>query len=349
MNDYIEINGRKIGPDYSPYVVAELSANHNGSLQVALETIAQAKKCGASAIKLQTYTADTMTIDCVSPDFNIKGGPWDGYNLYKLYKQAETPYEWHKELFEYAKRIEITCFSTPFDESAVDLLEDLNSPAYKVASFEITDLPLIRYIASTKKPMIISTGMANLEEISETVDAVRSSGCTDLILLHCISSYPAPAKQSNLATILDLEKRYNVITGLSDHTLGTAVSVASVALGACFIEKHFILSREVSGPDSEFSIEPSELTQLCRDSKIAWQAIGEAGYDRKPAEVQNLRFRRSIYVVKDIKSGESLNESNVRRIRPGFGLEPKNYESIMGKKAQRDLSRGEALSWDMLK
>lgn len=341
---HVTIDGYKIGPSSPPYVVAELSANHNGNLQVALDTITQAKACGAHGIKLQTYTPDTMTIDCQTADFKINGGLWDGYQLYDLYKEAHTPYEWHKPLFDHARKIEITCFSTPFDETAVDLLEDLNAPAYKIASFEATDIPLIKYVASTKKPMIISTGMANIDEITELVDAAKLAGCENLILLHCISSYPAPANQSNLATIQDLSNRFNVVTGLSDHTLGTTVSVASVAMGACFIEKHFILSRDQTGPDSSFSIEPHELTQLVQDTNTAWQAIGHAGYERKEAEKENTRFRRSIYVVKDIKVGEVFDENNIRRIRPGYGLEPKYYPEIIGKKSLKDLPRGHALS-----
>jgi len=296
----IAINGRKIGVNHPPYIIAELSANHNGKLQKALDTITKAKACGADAIKLQTYTADTMTIDSDHEDFCIHGGLWDGYKLYDLYKEAQTPFEWHKAMFDHARKIGITCFSTPFDETAVDLLEDLNVPAYKVASFEATDLPLIKYIASTKKPLIVSTGMANFEEIEEVVDTARGAGCNDLILLHCISSYPAPVDQSNLLTIPDMRKKLNVQIGLSDHSLTNTASVVASALGATLIEKHFILDRNEKGPDSEFSINPVELASLCKETKDAWLSLGQAGYERKPAEEANIKFRRSIYFVKDI-------------------------------------------------
>jgi pseudaminic acid synthase len=348
MNKIISIDGRKIGLDYSPYVIAELSANHNGDLNRALKTIDMAKAMGADAIKLQTYTADTMTIDCDKDDFQVHGGLWDGYSLHRLYQWAQTPFEWHKTMFDHARKIGITCFSTPFDETAVDLLEELNAPAYKIASFEAIDLPLIRYVAKTGKPMIISTGMANLDEITEAVEAARDGGCNDLILLHCISGYPAPVEQSNLRTIPDLEKRFNVVSGLSDHTLGTTVSIASIALGACVIEKHVTLNRADKGPDSEFSLEPDELKRLCDDSKIAWSALGAAGYSKKPVEEASLIFRRSIYVVEDIKAGEALTERNVRRIRPGFGLPPKYFEKILGQVAKVDIERGTALQWEYI-
>jgi len=339
----LRIAGRKIGRIFPPYIIAEISANHNGDLNRAMQTIEMAKSCGADAVKIQTYTADTMTVDCDKEDFQIHGGLWDGYNLYKLYEWAQTPYEWHKPIFDHARKIGITLFSTPFDETAVDLLEDLNVPAYKIASFEAVDLPLIEYVAQTGKPMIISTGMANLEEITEAVETARQAGCKDLILLHCISSYPAPVEQSNLRTIPDLAERFNVISGLSDHTLGTTVSVASIALGASIIEKHVTLSREDKGPDSEFSLEPRELEKLCSKSKDVWLALGEAGFERKPSEESSVKFRRSIYVVKDIKAGEMFTEKNIRRIRPGFGLEPKHFKSVLGKSASCDIGAGVAL------
>lgn len=345
----ISINNRKIGPEFSPYIIAEMSGNHNGSLERALKTIEMAKTMGADAIKLQTYTADTITMDCNKEDFQIHGGLWDGYNLYKLYQWAQTPFEWHKELFEYANKVGITCFSTPFDETAVDLLEDLNTPAYKIASFEAIDIPLIRYVASTKKPMIISTGIASIDEIGEAVEAARNAGCEELVLLHCISGYPAPVDQSNLRTIPDLAQKFNVLSGLSDHTHGTAVSVTSVALGASIIEKHVTLSRKDKGPDSEFSLEPNELKILCEDTKIAWKALGKVGYKRKPVEEENAKYRRSIYVVKDVKLGEKLTEKNTRRIRPGFGLPPKYYSSVLGKFARVAIERGTALSWEMIR
>jgi len=341
MDKEILIDGVKIGPAYPPYIVAEISANHNGSIERAKNIMAQAKLCGANAVKMQTYTADTITMKSDRDDFLIKDGPWSGKTLYNLYKSAETPFEWHKPLFDYAKSIALTCFSTPFDESAVDLLEDLNTPAYKIASFEAVDLPLIKYVASTRKPMIISTGMASLVEIEEAVDAAKTNGCTDLILLHCISSYPAPANQSNLKTIPDLSERFGVVSGLSDHTLGTVVSVASVSLGASFIEKHFTVSRNDKGPDSEFSIEPDELKNLCSDALTAWQALGVSGYERKQSEESNLQYRRSLYFVKDISQGQIITDKDVRSIRPGFGIKPKYINEILGKKARIDIKRGE--------
>jgi len=342
---YISIENRKIGSEYSPYIIAEMSANHKGKLEQALKTIEMAKSCGADAVKIQTYTPDTMTIDCDKEDFQIHGGLWDGFSLYRLYQWAETPYKWHKPMFDHARKIGITLFSTPFDETAVDLLEDLNAPAYKIASFESVDLPLIEYVARTGKPMIISTGMANLEEITEAVETARQGGCNDLVLLHCISSYPAPVEQSNLRTIPDLARKFDVITGLSDHTLGTAVSIASVALGASLIEKHFTLSREDKGPDSEFSLEPSELEKLCVETKEAWLALGNAGYERNPSEESSLKFRRSIYVVKDISAGDLFTEENIRRIRPGSGLAPKYYKGLLGKRAATKLTSGTAIQW----
>ncbi|MCW7490400.1 pseudaminic acid synthase [Leptospira meyeri] len=347
MNSII-IDKREIGMNQPPYIIAELSANHNGKIERALETIRCAKEAGADAIKIQTYTADTMTIDCDKEDFQIHGGLWDGYKLYDLYKWAETPFEWHKEIFDYAEKIGITLFSTPFDETAVDLLEDLNAPAYKVASFEATDLPLIRYIASTKKPMIMSTGMANYLEILEMVDAARSGGCKDLILLHCISSYPAPIDQSNLLTIPDMREKFGVQIGLSDHTLTNTASITSVALGATVIEKHFIIDRSEKGPDSEFSITPDELKSLCKDTKDAWLALGVAGYDRKPAEEANVKFRRSIYFVEDLKAGQVIEKHHIRRIRPGFGLPPKFEREVIGKKVVSDIERGTPVKWGLL-
>ncbi len=339
----MKINNRAIDNAQFPYIIAELSANHNGSIERAFESIKAAKEAGADCVKIQTYTADTMTIPCDSEEFQIKGGLWDGYNLYDLYKEAQTPFEWHKPLFDYAKKIGITIFSTPFDNTAVDLLEDLNAPAYKIASFEVTDLPLIKTVAQTKKPMIMSTGMANLDEISEAVETAKENGCQDLVLLHCISSYPAPIEQSNLNTIPDLAKRFGVLTGLSDHTMGTTVATTSVALGACLIEKHFTLSRKEKGPDSEFSLEPHELKQLCIDTKIAHQSLGMTGYELKASEKSGLKFRRSLYCVKDIKKGEKLTKDNIRSIRPGMGLSPKHYEDILGKIVKQDIVYGTPL------
>ncbi|WP_019613212.1 pseudaminic acid synthase [Psychromonas ossibalaenae] len=348
IKNYIEIDGKKIGPDHKPYIIAELSANHNGDINKALQTIEEAAKCGADAIKIQSYTADTMTINCDKDDFQIKGGLWDGYKLYDLYQEAHTPFKWHSQLFAKAKEVGITLFSTPFDETAVELLESLDTPAYKIASFEMTDLPLIKRVAETGKPMIISTGMADYAEIKEAITTARKHGCNELVILHCISAYPAPYEQANLATIKDISQQFEVISGLSDHTLGTAVSIAAVTLGACVIEKHFTLDRNDKGPDSAFSIEPEELKQLVRDTEIAQQAIGLAGYERKPIEHASLTFRRSLYFVQDIKQGEIIAEAHIRRIRPGFGLAPKYYDQIIGKKCKQDIKRGTAVQWELI-
>lgn len=331
-----------------PFIIAELSANHHGNIDRAKKTILAAKEAGADAIKIQTYIADTMTIDCDKEDFQIRGGLWDGYKLYDLYKWAETPFEWHEELFAYAKEVGITIFSTPFDESAVDLLESLGTPAYKIASFEATDLKLIRYVASKQKPMIVSTGMANLEEIQEIVSSVKEMGNDQLILLHCISSYPAPIEQSNLLTIPDLIKRFGIPIGLSDHTVTNTASLVAVSLGACLIEKHFILDRSEKGPDSEFSITPEELRALCKDTKDAWLSLGQAGYERKPAEEDSLKFRRSLYFVEDLKAGQEIEKHHIRRIRPGYGLPPKNEDQLIGKKLIGDVMRGIPVSWDLV-
>ncbi|MDA9200200.1 pseudaminic acid synthase [Candidatus Pelagibacter sp.] len=340
-----KINDRIIDPGQPPYIIAELSANHNGSLKRALMTIDEAKACGADAIKIQTYTADTMTIDCNLPDFMIKGGPWDGFKLYDLYKWAETPYKWHEAIFSHARNIGITIFSTPFDETAVDLLERLNTPAYKIASFEIVDLPLIRYVAKTGKPIIMSTGMASEEEIEEAVTTVYDAGCKQLVLLHCISSYPAPLEQANIKQIPNLANRFNVNTGLSDHTLGTTASVAAVSQGACLIEKHFTLSRQDKGPDSDFSLEPTEFKKLCCEAKDAWLSLGNAGFDRQKAEKGSKVFRRSLYFVKNLPAGHVIKSGDIKRIRPGMGLAPKYFEKILGKKTLKNIIKGQAVSF----
>jgi pseudaminic acid synthase len=344
--NYIVINGRRVGALSPPYVIAELSANHNGSLERALHAIDAAYEAGASAIKLQTYTADTMTIDCDREEFVISGGLWDGYKLYDLYRWAQTPFDWHEVMFAHAKKRGITIFSTPFDESAVDLLEELDTPAYKIASFEITDLPLIRYVAKTGKPIIMSTGMATEDEVSEGVDAARSAGCNNLILLHCISSYPAPIEQANIRQVAELSRRFGVIAGLSDHTLGTTASVAAVALGACVIEKHFTLSRADRGPDSDFSIEPHELRRLCEEAHDAWLSLGQVGYDRPPAEAGSKIYRRSVYFARDLPAGAVIGPDDIRRIRPSLGLAPSCFDSLLGKRLKKDAQRGMPTSWD---
>ena len=344
----ITINGCIIGEGCLPYIIAELSANHNGDIECAFKSIEVAKKMGADAVKIQTYTPDTLTIDCDKEDFQIKDGLWEGYSLYNLYGEAYTPYEWHEALFKKAEEVGITLFSTPFDESAVELLESLNTPAYKIASFELVDFALIKCVAQTGKPMIVSTGMANLEEITEAVDVARSNGCKELGLLHCISAYPAPIDQSNVRTVPDLSERFNVVSGLSDHTLGVAVSITAVALGASVIEKHFTLSRDNKGPDSTFSLEPDELKRLCIETKDAFLSLGKPGYDHKPSEKANVKFRRSIYVVDDILKGEFFTKENIRSIRPGFGLLPKDIDKILGKRAVCDIERGKALCWDLI-
>ncbi|MGL5011000.1 MAG: pseudaminic acid synthase [Paracoccaceae bacterium] len=344
----IEIAGRKIGAQHPPYVICELSGNHNGSRERALQLLEEAAKTGCDAVKMQTYTADTLTIDSDQPEFLISGGLWDGRKLHDLYNEAHTPYEWHAELFARARELGVTLFSTPFDETAVDLLESLGAPAYKVASFEVVDLPLIAYIAKRKKPMIMSTGLANLAEIEAAVNTARANGCEQLVLLHCISSYPAPDDQSNLRTLSHLGEAFGAVAGLSDHTHGTAVSVAAVALGAAVIEKHFTLRRADGGPDAAFSLEPEEFSQLCADCNSAWKSLGQISYDRKEAEKGNVVFRRSLYVVRDIKVGEAFTSDNIRSIRPGYGLPPAAITDVIGHRATRDLGRGEALRWDMI-
>ncbi len=348
-NNFIKIDGRKIGPEYPPYIIAELSANHNGDINRAFKILEMAKECGADAIKIQTYTQDTLTINCDKEDFKIKSGLWDNRTLYDLYTEAHMPWEWHKPLFEKANGLGLTIFSSPFDFTAVDLLEELGAPAYKIASFEAIDIPLIEYVAKTGKPMIISTGMADEEEIKEAIDAARRAGCKELVILHCVSGYPAPAHDYNLATILDIKERFGVLTGLSDHTIDNTTAIASVALGACLIEKHVTLDRNGGGPDDSFSLEKPELLQLCRDSKVAWQALGNVNYERKDSEKGNMIFRRSLYAVEDIAKGHIFSNVNVKSIRPGYGLLPKHIDSVIGKRASADIERGSPIDWDLIK
>jgi pseudaminic acid synthase len=343
-----KIEGNKIGDISAPYVIAELSGNHNGSIERAKLLIKTAKECGAHAIKIQTYTPDTMTIDCNGDDFIVKGGLWSGYKLYDLYSEAYTPYEWHEELFAYARELGVTLFSSPFDESAVDLLHALGAPAYKIASFEFTDLPLIRYVAKKGKPLLMSTGMATEDEIAETLEVARSSGCNDLLLFHCVSSYPAPIEQANIRQILNLKKIFGISVGLSDHTIGNAAAIASIALGATAIEKHFTLSRKEKGPDSDFSMEPHELRSLVRDTRDAWLSLGCEGFERPRSEAGSKVFRRSIYFVSDLKAGDRIGVSDIRRIRPGFGLPPKYFQELVGKTLAQDVNRGQPVSWDLL-
>jgi pseudaminic acid synthase len=344
----ITIAGRRIGVEVPPYVIAELSANHNGKLETALKIIQEAKVAGADAVKLQTYRPDTITLNCDSEDFRIHGGLWDGRTLYDLYEEAHMPWEWHAPLFEHARKLGITIFSSPFDRTAVDLLEDLNAPAYKIASFEAVDLPLIKYVASTGKPMIISTGMADLEEIQEAIDAAREGGCKELAILHCVSGYPAPAGDYNLRTIPDMIQRFGLVTGLSDHTLDNTTAITSVAVGSSILEKHFTLDRHGGGPDDSFSLEPQDLAALCRDLRTAWEALGRVDYGRKSSELSNVRFRRSLYIVEDVQAGEVLSHKNLRSIRPGFGVAPKHLEAFIGKLASREIKRGTPVSWDMI-
>ncbi len=344
----IAIAGRPIGPGHPPYIVAEISGNHNGDIGRALAILDAAAEAGADAVKLQTYTADTITIDHGGPGFTIEGGLWHGRRLYDLYGEAYTPWDWHEKLYERGRKHGMAVFSTPFDDTAIEFLASLDSPAYKVASFEMIDLPLIRKIAAQGKPVIMSTGIADLIEIGEAVEAVHQGGCDDLILLHCVSGYPTAPKDANLLTIPHLAETFDAVGGLSDHTHGIAVSVAAIALGAHLIEKHVTLKRSDGGPDAAFSLEPDELKALVEGCRIAWEALGGVNYERKPSEAGNAQFRRSLYVVADVAKGEALSSRNVRSIRPGFGLAPKHLPGVLGRRATRNLTRGEPLAADMI-
>ncbi|WP_081138275.1 pseudaminic acid synthase [Halomonas sp. BC2] len=344
---HMMIDGRRIGVEEKPYIIAELSANHNGKLETALKIIEEAKVAGADAVKLQTYTADTITLNSSAEAFQIHGGLWDGKTLYQLYQEAHMPWEWHEPLFEHARKLGITIFSSPFDNTAVDLLENLNAPAYKIASFEAIDLPLIKYVASTGKPMIISTGMADAAEIAEAIEAAREGGCEELAILHCVSGYPAPAEDYNLRTIPDMIARHGLVTGLSDHTLDNTTAITSVALGASIIEKHVTLDRTGGGPDDSFSLEPAELAALCRDTQTAWQALGHVDYGRKSSEQGNIKFRRSLYFVKDLKAGDIVTEDAIKSVRPGFGLAPKYFEVVLGGRLKVDVKRNSPVQYEL--
>jgi N-acetylneuraminate synthase len=347
----INIAGRKIGSDQPPFVIAEMSGNHNQSLERALGIVEAAARTGAHALKIQTYTPETMTLDLDEREFRItdKNSLWQGTSLYKLYGEASTPWAWHQPIFDRARELGMVPFSTPFDGTSIDFLESLNVPCYKVASFENTDLPLIRKVAATGKPMIISTGMATLAELDEAVRAAREAGCKELVLLKCTSTYPASPENTNLLTIPHLQTLFNCEVGLSDHTMGIGVSVASVALGASVIEKHFTLNRNDGGVDSAFSMEPDEMSSLVLESERAWRALGAISYGPTEAEKKSLQFRRSLYIVEDIAAGEVLTENNLRAIRPGLGLAPKYLQIFLGKTIARDAKRGTALTWDLLK
>lgn len=350
MKKTIKIAERYVGPDHAPFIIAEMSGNHNQSLARAMQIVEAAAKAGAHALKLQTYTAETMTLDLEEGEFRIDDPKslWNGQSLYKLYQQACTPWQWHEPLFARCRELGLLCFSTPFDETAVELLEQLGAPCYKIASFENTDLPLLRKVAATGKPMIISTGMASAAELDETVRTVRAAGCEDFILLKCTSTYPATPENTNLRTIPHLRELFDCQVGLSDHTLGVGAAVASVALGATVIEKHFTLARADGGVDSAFSMEPDELQSLVVETQRAWQAMGRVAYGAGEVEKGSLKFRRSLYVVSDIKAGELLTEQNLRPIRPGLGMAPKYYETLLGKRINRDVKRGTPMSWELI-
>lgn len=344
----IAIAGRAIGSAHPPFVIAEMSANHNGSLDHAFAIMEAAKAAGAHAVKIQTYTADTITIDYDGPGFAIEGGLWDGNTLYELYDKAHTPWDWHPALFDKGRELDLIVFSSPFDATAVDFLEGLDAPAYKIASFELIDLPLIRKCAETGKPLIMSTGMADLAEIGSAVGAAIEAGASEVALLHCTSGYPTPPEDADLRTIPHLAQAFDRVTGLSDHTPGAGAPVAAVALGAAIIEKHVTLSRADGGPDAAFSLEPDELRTVCEGVDLAWRALGGVRYDRSESEKGNAQFRRSLYVVADMQAGEPLTQAKLRSIRPGFGLPPKYFDLLLGKRVNRDVSRGTPMSWDLI-
>jgi pseudaminic acid synthase len=346
---YMQIGNYKIDKDSNVFIIAELSANHNGSLETAIETIHAAKRAGADCIKLQTYTADTITLDCANEDFIIKDTIWHGRKLYDLYKEAYTPWEWHSKLFETARQIGLQCFSSPFDKSAVDFLEDLNIPAYKIASFEITDIPLIEYVASKGKPIIISTGIAEMEDIQLAVDVCRKVGNNQIALLKCTSSYPAPIKEANMIMVKDLAERFNVISGLSDHTIGSTVPIVATTLGAKIIEKHFILDRSIGGPDASFSMNETEFTEMVKSIREAETAIGQIDYILTKKQLKGKDFSRSLYFVNDLKEGDIIAEKDIRSIRPGFGLHPKYFYDIVGKTVTKNFNFGDRVTFNDIK
>ncbi len=348
MPNNISIKNRQISSNYPPYVIAEVSANHNGSIDRALEIIKAASDAGVDAVKIQTYTPDTMTIDATTSDFLIEDGLWKGRTLYDLYAEAHTPFEWTGRMFEYAESLGLTLFSSPFDETAVDLLASLGAPAYKVASFELVDLPLIAYIAKQKKPMLMSTGMASLQEVGDAIETARQNGCDEIALFHCISSYPTPIDQANINAIDLLKREFDVEVGLSDHTLGNFASIVATGAGATLIEKHFTLSRDDGGVDSAFSLEPDEMQTLVRDTRAAFAALGDGKFSRQPAEESNKIFRRSLYFVADLAEGETISSEHVRRIRPGFGMSPKYYDQVIGMKLSKAVKRGDRVTRDVL-
>ncbi len=345
----ITIAGREISEKYPPYIIAEISANHNGSIDKAKETILHAKKSGASAVKIQTYTPDTMTIEKSDGDFLINEGLWKGYSLYNLYRKAFTPFEWHEDLFKFAKSKNITLFSSPFDESAVDLLESLNVPAYKIASFELIDLPLISYIAKKKKPILMSTGMSSIDEISQAIKVAKDNGNDQIALFHCISSYPTPIDQANIRTINKLQRIFKVQVGLSDHTLGTLAPIVATSCGATLIEKHFTINKSDKGPDSSFSINPKEMEKLVSDCNLTFKSLGKELIERVENEESNKIFRRSLYFVNDLSPNQKIQAKDIRRIRPGFGLPPKFYSEVIGRKVKKHIKRGDRVSWDVIK
>ncbi len=346
MMSGFSIQGREIGTGHLPYLIAELSGNHNGSLDRALAMIDAAREAGADAVKLQTYRADTITLDSDAPEFVIKDGLWAGQRLFDLYAEASTPWEWHEALFAHAKKTGITIFSSPFDDTAVDLLEDLGAPAYKIASFELVDLPLIRRAARTGKPLIMSTGMADLAAISDAVEMARASGAGPITLLRCVSGYPAPAEDYNLATMTDMATRFGTLAGLSDHTLDDTTAIAAVALGACVVEKHFTLARADGGPDAAFSLEQAEFARLARSLKTAHCAIGTVNYDLKDSERGNVQFRRSLYFTRELPAGTVIGEGDVRSVRPGHGLAPKYLDAVMGRTLARPVRFAQPCCWD---